>query len=447
LCNMRQVAMSRSRTIHGPATLNGSIIVPGDKSISHRAAILASLAVGVTAIEGFSSADDCLSTLDCIRVLGIPVERLGTSIKISGRGLDGYRPSEVPLRLDAGNSGSTIRMLAGVLAAQRFTSVIDGDQSLRSRPMARIIEPLTRMGAIIHSRERSRPPLTIHGHRLSPITYTSPVASAQVKSCILLAGLFGEGTTSVTEPAQSRNHTELMLPEFGANVRICGLTTEVDGPAALRSTSYNVPGDVSSAAFFAAAGAMQPDSDLTIRGVNLNPTRTGFLDVLESLGARIERTRVREQHGELVGDLQIRGGGLRAPKGGTLIGGSLIPGLIDELPILAVVATRTEGRIEVRDARELRVKESDRIAAITRCLRSLGGRVEELEDGFAIEGPQQLRGAPVESCGDHRIAMAACIAGLAADGTTTISDGDCASVSFPEFYNVVKSVVSGGAVE
>lgn len=431
--------------IKGPARINGSLEVPGDKSISHRVIMLASIASGKSRISGLASSADCQATLQCIRSLGVQAEYAGSELVIDGKGLFGYRaPAGC---LDAVNSGSTIRMLTGLLAGQRFTTEIDGDASLRRRPMARIIEPLGLMGAQIDAKDQTFAPLTIHGQKLSPIDYTSPVASAQVKTCVLFAGLLALGRTRFSEPALSRNHTELMLQEFGAHFEYdpSGGVLSVDGSHELNAVDYQVPGDVSSAAFFIAAATILPDSEALIPGVSLNPTRTAFIDVLNELGARIETRNVREQHFEAVGDLVVsdrrRIEGLR-----TMLSGGIIPNIIDEIPILAVVATQLNGRVEVRDARELRIKESDRIKTVVDGIRALGGEIEEFDDGFAVNGPQKLSGGCVESAGDHRIAMAFAIAGLAASGTTEIRDADCASVSFPEFYETLTRVTAPGTV-
>jgi 3-phosphoshikimate 1-carboxyvinyltransferase len=432
---MRQVVMSRSTTVKGPASVSGSLAVPGDKSISHRVAMLASIASGSSRITGFASSADCQSTLDCIRKLGIAVEDTGSEIIIHGEGLFGYRPEATVVNLNAGNSGSTIRMLSGLLAGQRFTSEITGDASLCRRPMARIIEPLSLMGARIEPTAANFAPLTIHGQRLRSISYASRVASAQVKTCVLFAGLLAQGRTLVSEPALSRNHTELMLREFGAVVDASsGHEVSVEGLNELTPLEYRVPGDVSSAAFFIAAASILPDSELVLRDVNLNPTRTAFLDVLSNLGASVQTRNSRERHGEPVGDVVVSSAQLRSERGGVRLSGAIIPNIIDEIPILAVIATQVEGRVEVRDAKELRIKESDRIRTVAEGIRSLGGEIEEFDDGFAITGPQRLSAGRVETAGDHRIAMAFAIAGLIAEGTTEIIDAGCASVSFPQFY-------------
>ena len=440
--------MSRSVRINGPASVRGSIRIPGDKSISHRILMLASIASGTSRVTGLASSADCRATLDCIRKVGIKVEESDAAVVIHGEGLFGYRASEALVHLDAGNSGSTIRMLSGLLAGQRLACEIDGDASLRRRPMARIIEPLTRMGARIDATDQNFAPLTIQGGPLRGIDYQSAVASAQVKSSVLLAGLLAEGRTTFSEPAQSRNHTELMLEEMGAHIAIndSGLIA-VEGLHELNPIDYNVPGDVSSSAFFLGAASVLPNSELLIKDVNLNPTRVAFIEVLTSLGARVDKRNVRTQHSEPVGDLVVASRPLRSETPATILSGAIIPNIIDEIPILAVVATQVEGRVEVRDAGELRIKESDRIRAVAEGIRSLGGLVEEFEDGFAIDGPQKLTGGRVESEGDHRIAMAFAIAALIAKGTTDIADADCASVSFPEFYETLAQASGPGVIE
>jgi 3-phosphoshikimate 1-carboxyvinyltransferase len=364
--------------------------------------------------------------------------------------LRGYRPAETPIHLDAGNSGSTIRMLSGILAAQRFTSVIDGDASLRRRPMRRIIEPLELMGAHITATEQSFAPLTINGAKLRAIDYASRVASAQVKTCVLFAGLHTEGRTEFTEPALSRNHSELMLAEFGARIEVDAIThlaINLEGGTELTPVDYRVAGDVSSAAFFIAGATALAGSSIVLRDVNLNPTRTAFLDVLNQLGADIKTHNVRTEHGELIGEIHARSSRLKTPPQGFTIAGEIIPNLIDEIPILAVVATQVEGRIEVRGAKELRIKESDRIKTVVAGIRSLGGEIDEFEDGFAVQGTQRLMGGCIETEGDHRIAMAFAIAGLIAEGTTEIIDADCAGVSFPEFYDLLDSATGGAHIE
>jgi 3-phosphoshikimate 1-carboxyvinyltransferase len=450
LCNMAKVGMSSSVRILGPGRMSGALNLLGDKSISHRVAMLAALAAGPSTIRGFASSADCASTLGCIEKLGVEVERARQAIVIRGRGLRGMKPLGETVRLDAGNSGSTMRMLAGILAAQPFTSELDGDPSLRRRPMRRIIEPLSLMGSTIEAREGNFPPLTITGGQLLAINYNSPVASAQVKTCVLLAGLFAEGTTRYAEPATSRNHTELMLREFGATVEVeadDSTCVTVRGGTELTPLDYEVPGDLSSAAFFVTGATVLPGSQLVLRRVGLNPTRTAFIEVLNSLGASINRDNVTSYRGELIGDLVVTASPLRADRGGTTISGPMIPNLIDEIPVLAVVATQVEGRVEVRGARELRIKESDRIRSVVSGIRALGGQIEEFEDGFGIEGPQQLTGGRVNSAGDHRIAMAFSIAGLIASGSTEIVEADCAAVSCPEFYELLKAVAGSNAID
>lgn len=434
--------------ITGPARVRGSLKVPGDKSISHRVAMLASIASGPSRITGFASSIDCRTTLDCIRRLGIRVEDDdGSRLVIHGEGLFGYRPAGQTVQLNAGNSGSTIRMLSGLLAGQRFTSEMTGDASLCRRPMARIIEPLGLMGARIDATNTNFAPLTIHGRKLKAISYASPAASAQVKTCVLFAGLLAEGRSVLREPAPSRDHTELMLREFGALVEGSpGGATAIEGLQELTPLDYHVPGDVSSAAFFIAAASLLPDSEVVLQRVNLNPSRTAFLDVLRDLGASIETQDLREQHGELAGDIVVSSAGLRSAPEGTLLSGAIIPNIIDEIPILAVVATQVEGRVEFRDAKELRIKESDRVRTVADSIRSLGGEIEEFEDGFAITGPQRLTGGRVETSGDHRIAMAFAIAGLLAAGSTEIIDAASAGVSFPEFYDSLAMLTGPGTV-
>ncbi len=446
---MLELVMSRSIRIKGKANINGILSVPGDKSISHRVAMLASVARGVSRITNFATSVDCHTTLDCVERLGVRVERTPQEILIHGEGLNGYRPLETPTRLNAGNSGSTIRMLSGILAGQPFTTITDGDASLGRRPLRRIIEPLTLMGAQVRAREGNYTPLEIEGGGLRAINYASQVASAQVKTCVLFAGLFADGRTIFTEPAPSRNHTELMLEEFGAQFEFDETSRDmsITGGSELTAVEYRVPGDISSAAFFLAAAAMLPDSRLELRDVNLNPSRTGFLDVLSSLGANIQISNIRTIHRELVADIHVASSELKSKAEGLVLSGSIIANIIDEIPILAVVATQTEGQIEVRGARELRIKESDRVQTVVAGIRALGGEIEEFEDGFAICGPQNLTGGRIETEGDHRIAMAFSIAALIADGATEIVDADCAGVSFPEFYDLLRSLTSEGHIE
>jgi 3-phosphoshikimate 1-carboxyvinyltransferase len=421
--------------------------MPGDKSISHRAAILAALAEGRSRIEGFASSADCASTIECFRQLGVGIAREGQAVCVNGKGLAALEAAPGPL--DCGNSGSTMRMLVGVLAGQPFDSVLTGDESLTSRPMRRVIDPLKLMGADISSHD-GRAPLTVHGRRpLTAIRYVTPIASAQVKSCVLLAGLFAEGETTVVEKLGStRDHTERMLRWFGVDVR---QTTEngfptisLTGGSPLFARTVTVPGDPSSAAFFIAAAALLDGSDLTIEQLGLNPTRNAFVSTVKALGADITVENEREECNEPVGELRVRGGArLSGPNGGpAVLNGPQIAHLIDELPILAVVGTQVNGGLVVRDAAELRVKESDRISATVGNLRAMGAEVEEYEDGFAVNGPTRLKGARIETFGDHRIAMAFSIAALLAEGETEIAGAECVSVSFPEFYDLLSTVVT-----
>lgn len=418
-------------TPSGP--LRGQLVVPGDKSISHRAVILGAIARGKTEITGFLNGADCLHTVVCMETMGVRVDWEGrTHLRIHGVGLDGLRePDDV---LDAGNSGTTIRLLTGLVAGQRFFSVLTGDPSVRRRPMDRVTTPLRAMGASIQGRKGgSLAPLAVEGRRLQPIHYHSPVASAQVKSAVLLAGLTCEGETAVTEPALSRDHTERMLAGFGAEVRREGLTVTVKGRPRLEGQQVAVPGDISSAAFFLVAAAMVPGSDLVIRGVGVNPTRTGILDVLRAMGVPVEVENPREVAGEPVADLHVRAApGLR----GVEIGGDLIPRLIDEIPVLAVLACMAEGTTVIRDAAELRVKETDRVAALARELGRLGAKVEEQPDGLVIHGGG-LRGGRASARGDHRLAMALGVAGLVAPAGVSVEGARAVDVSFPEFWHVL----------
>ena len=438
---MAELVMSRSIGINGRCAINGEARLPGDKAISHRLAMLAAIAQGTSRIRNFASSADCHATLECVRRLGIRVDSEAEEIRINGEGLYGLRPERSPVELDAQNSGSTIRMISGILAGQRFTSVIDGDASLRRRPMRRIIEPLTLMNAKISASDGNFAPLTIAGSELRAIDYESQVASGQVKTCVLFAGLYAPGRTSIREPSLSRNHSELMLAEFGARIELEaeGRVT-IEGGTELHAVDYDVPGDPSSAAFFAAAASALPGSRVRLARVNLNPTRTGFVDVLQHLGAAIEVSGVHKEHGEPVGELVVRGGQLKTRAGGLLLSGDTIPNIIDEIPVIAVLATQAEGRVEVRGARELRIKESDRIKTVVAGIRAMGGVIDEFEDGFAVTGPQTLSGARIETEGDHRIAMAFAVAGLMAEGKTEIVDADCAAVSFPEFYDILGSL-------
>ena len=416
--------------------VSGEICLPGDKSISHRYALIASIAEGESRIHGFSTGADCHSTLGCVRALGIAVEEQGTDVVIHGRGLDGLsRPAG---DLDAGNSGSTIRMLSGILAAQAFSSRIIGDESLSRRPMERVMKPLAEMGASISAREGRFPPLEIQGRKLRPIDYALPVPSAQVKSCVLFAGLYADGDTTVREPVRSRDHTEIALREFGAEIRVERRVITLEGRPRLTGRELFVPSDLSSAAFFIVAALLVPGSELVIRGVGLNPTRSTLLDVLASMGASIRILEVAEKNGELTGQIRVRSSRL---KGGVIERGTTAA-LIDEIPVLAVLGAASEEGLMVRDAAELRIKETDRIATVAENLRRMGIQSEELPDGICIPGRQQFHAAAIDSFGDHRIAMAFSIAALVADGPCEIRDAGAASVSFPEFYRILRQVVA-----
>ena len=418
-----------------PAKLvEGSIQLPGDKSISHRYAILASLAEGASRIHNYSTGADCHSTLNAVRALGIQIEEQGTDVTIHGQGLEGWNP---PAReLDAGNSGSSIRMLSGALAAQRFTSRIGGDESLSRRPMDRVMDPLRQMGGRISARDGRFPPLTIEGAPLHAIDYTLPVPSAQVKTCVLFAGLYADGSTIVREPIRSRDHTEIALREFGADITVKQRVITLQGPSKLEGRELMIPSDLSSAAFFIVAALLVPGSQLVIGGVGLNPTRSTLLDFLLSAGARIRVLHVESVNGELIGNIQIDG----SPVRGGVIEKETTAALIDEIPVLAVLGAASEEGLVIRDARELRIKETDRIATVVENFKRMGIDVEETGDGMNIPGRQQFRAAQFDSFGDHRIAMAFAVAALRGDGESTIENAEAASVSFPEFYDILAEV-------
>ncbi len=421
------------RVISPGGTVDGVIELPGDKSISHRYAILAALAEGTSEIQNYASAADCRSTLECLRGLGIGIESSEGRVRIAGKGLDGLR--EPRRALDAENSGSTMRMLAGVLAGQRFTSKITGDDSLRKRPMRRVIEPLRQMGAEIRSQDGDRAPLEIRGGELRAIDYTPPTPSAQVKSAVLLAGLYAEGITTARETIQTRDHTEVALREFGAVIDGGRGAIRIHPRPKLTARQLVVPSDLSTAVFLIGATLVLPGSSLMLHNVGLNPTRARVLDFFNSIGASVRVATVQMRNGELVGDVSVR----YAPIEGGTISGSQVAEMIDELPMLAALGPYTEKGIEIHDAQELRVKESDRIAALAEGLRQMGARVEEFPDGLRVEGRSagKLRGAKVDPRGDHRIAMALSVAALGAEGDTTIRDAECVAVSFPEFYSTL----------
>jgi 3-phosphoshikimate 1-carboxyvinyltransferase len=418
-------------------SVQGEITVPGDKSISHRSIMLASIAQGVTSVRGFLRGEDNISTLNAFRAMGVAVADDGETLRIEGKGLHGLtEPSDL---LDCGNSGTSMRLITGLLAGQRFFSVLTGDRYLRNRPMKRVIEPLGRMGAAIFGRAGGdRAPLAIVGKELTGIDYASPVASAQVKSAILLAGLYAAGETTVTEPHLSRDHSERMLRYFGADIETLPAGARVRGGRELRGGDITVPGDISSAAFFMVAALIVPGSELLIRGVGINPTRTGIIDILTAMGGSLELLDCRELSGEPVADILVRSSRLR----GIEIGGDLVPRAIDEFPVLCVAASLAEGRTIVREARELRVKETDRIAAMAANLRKAGVTVVETDDGMEIEGRESLKGGEYESFGDHRIAMSMLVAGLVAAGDITVSDVECIATSFPNFMELLARVAS-----
>ena len=425
----------------GPATgLRGEVSVPGDKSISHRSVILGALAKGKTHIIGFLNADDCLKTAAALQALGVKIDNLGQAdMVVHGVGLRGLRDPGKPL--DLGNSGTGMRLLMGVLAGQDFTTTLTGDESLHRRPMDRIAIPLGQMGIEVSGQgERCTSPVTIYGGQPRAITYHTPMASAQVKSAVLLAGLYADGTTTVIEPAPSRDHTERMLAAFGAEITVNGLQGSVVGSPKLRGQEIVVPGDFSSAAFLLAAGLVTPDSQVTVRNVLLNRTRTGLLDILQRMGADVEVADRRQVSGEERGSITARTSQLIA----TEVGGDEIPRMLDEVPILALLATQAEGQTVIRDAAELRVKESDRLATTAQVLRAFGADIEEQPDGLVIAGPTRLHGATVNSYGDHRIAMTAAIAGLIAAGETIVKDTACIDTSFPGFADSLGQI--GGEI-
>ena len=432
----------KKQTIQPAKYLTGGVEPPGDKSISHRYAMLAALAEGTSELRHFAAAADCHSTLVCMSALGAEVKVDKDVVKVTGRGASGLKSSW--RALDAGNSGTTMRLLTGILAGQQFTTKLSGDASLQKRPMGRVVSPLREMGADIRAREDNFAPLEIRGGRLHAIDYKMPMASAQVKSAVLLAGMFADGVTSVTEPASTRDHTELALEEFGAAIEKHGKTIRIhavsggNGSAKLQARSLDIPGDLSSAVFFIAAASLLPDSTLLLHNVGLNPTRTAILDVFASMGASVQMLSLRTAHGEVVGDLSVKSTSL---KGGVIEGGQ-IPLVIDELPMLAALGPYTEEGIEIRNAAELRVKESDRIAALAENLRRMGATVDERPDGLRVEGRKagRLRGAEIEPHGDHRIAMAFAVAALAADGPSLIRDAGCAAVSYPTFFQDLERV-------
>lgn len=421
-------------TLH-PASgpLDGTVQLPGDKSISHRYAMLAAAAEGVSTITNYSTGADCHSTLRCLRTVGVEMKIEDRTVTIHGRGLRWQAPTG---DLDAGNSGSTIRMLSGLLAGQPFTSRLVGDESLSRRPMQRIMKPLAQMGATLRAYQDKFPPLEITGGALQPIDYAMPVASAQVKSCVLLAGLHAEGVTTVREPAPTRDHTEVALREFGVELERGAGWVRVQGPARLEARELAVPGDLSSAAFFLVAAAVVPGSSVILRNVGLNPTRASLIDFLVSMGVEVKILELAMRNGEPAGDLLVRGSHLS----GGVIEGKLSAALIDEIPVLAVLGACSESGLTVRDAAELRIKETDRIETVAANFRLMGAEIETYDDGFHIPGRQSLRGAAIHSHGDHRIAMAGAVAALRASAPVTIHEAEAASVSFPEFWDTLSQI-------
>lgn len=417
------------------APLRGEITVPGDKSISHRAVMFGALAKGTTSITNFLKGADCLSTISCFEKMGIEIEQLPSEILIHGKGLHGLKAPETIL--DAGNSGTTTRLLSGILAGQTFCTTLTGDASIQKRPMTRIITPLSQMGGKIESISGNGcAPLKITGHPLKPIHYLSPVSSAQVKSCVLLAGMYADGITRVTEPYLSRNHSELMLRSFGADVTSEGTTAAITGNPVLEGQKVVVPGDISSAAYFIAAGLLIPGSEILINDVGINPTRDGILKVCADMGADIQLLNKREYGKEPVADILVKHSELKA----TVIEGALIPTLIDELPMLAVMAAFAQGTTVIRDAQELKVKESNRLDIIVQHLSAMGADIIPTEDGMEIHGGKPLKGAVLDSYMDHRIAMSFAVAGMAADGETEILNASCVDISYPEFYRDMAAI-------
>lgn len=415
--------------------LRGELAIPGDKSISHRAIMFGALADGTTEITNFLQGADCLSTISCFQAMGVDIDNRTDRVLIHGVGLHGLKaPSQI---LDVGNSGTTTRLISGILAGQPFTSTLNGDASIQKRPMKRIIDPLTQMGADIRSlNDNGCAPLEIHGGSLRGISYQSPVASAQVKSCVLLAGLYADGTTSVTEPVLSRNHTELMLSGFGANVTSVGTTATIEPGPQLLGQKIAVPGDISSAAYWIAAGLAVPNSELVLKNVGINPTRDGILRVVEAMGADITRENVHTVSGELVCDLIVRSSSLHS----TTVSGELIPTLIDEIPVIAVLACFADGETVIKDAQELKVKESNRIDTVVEGLLALGADATATDDGMIIRGGKPLHGATIDSHLDHRIAMSFAVAGLLCNTPTTILNADSVVISYPDFYGSLKNI-------
>lgn len=419
--------------------LKGEITIPADKSISHRAVMFASLAKGKSIVRNFLKAEDPLSTVNIFRMLGIEIDEIKTNdLIINGKGMHGLKePFDV---INCGNSGTTARLMSGMLAGNPFFSVITGDSSLRQRPMARVVNPLKEMGAYISGRDGNKYlPIAIKGGGLKAINYSMPVASAQVKSCLTLAGLYADGTTVITEPSKSRDHTERMLQSMGAGIDVDGLSVKINDGSNLKAIDITIPSDFSSAAFFIAAAVLVPNSEVIIKGVGINPTRTGFLEVIKDMGADINLENIRNVSGEPVADIYCKTAEkLKSVK----VSGDIMPLMIDEFPILCVLATQADGITEIRGANELRMKESDRIKAMASELRKLGVELEEYPDGIAIRGKTVLKGCNVESYGDHRAAMSLSVAALIAEDSTTVSNASCVNISFPGFYGALKGLTS-----
>ncbi|PFG13611.1 3-phosphoshikimate 1-carboxyvinyltransferase [Bacillus sp. es.036] len=425
-------------TITKAHSLKGTVVIPGDKSISHRAIMFGSIANGTTRITNFLPGADCLSTISCFKQMGVRIEQDGASVVVEGQGIEGLKePSEL---LDVGNSGTTFRLMMGLLAGRPFHSVLAGDESIAKRPMNRVTVPLSQMGAVIDGREQGTfAPISIRGGNLKGITYQSPVASAQVKSGILLAGLQAEGVTTVSETHRSRNHTENMLESFGVKVNRDGLSVSVEGGQQLTATNVEVPGDISSAAFFLVAGAIVPNSTITLLNVGINETRSGILDVLEQMGAALSIKNRRVVNQEEVADLTICTSDLRE----AVIEGDIIPRLIDELPIIALLATQANGKTIIRNAEELKVKETNRIDAVVEALQTLGASITGTPDGMVIEGPTPLHGGEVSSLGDHRIGMMLAVAGCITEGAVELALPDAIKVSYPDFFDHLKKLKAG----
>lgn len=421
--------------INAKKTIKGSIHVPGDKSISHRSVMLGAIAKGITEIEGFLMGEDCLSTISCFKKMGIEIEVTPQKVIVKGNGMKGLKEPESIL--DVGNSGTTIRLIMGILSAQNFTSVITGDSSIQKRPMDRVATPLKEMGAKISGRDNTvLAPLTIEGSPLKAIAYTLPVASAQVKSSIILGGIYAEGKTVITEPSLTRDHTEIMLSSFGGSISRKGNQITVNPAPELTGQKISVPGDISSAAYFIAAASILEGSDVIINNVGVNPTRTGIIKALKEMGADICLLNQRNLSGEAVADIKVKAAALR----GITLSGDIIPLMIDEIPVFAVAALFAEGKTIIKDAQELKVKESNRIAAMVTELKKMGANIVETSDGMIIEGGFNLKGASMESYNDHRIAMSLAIAALKAEGSSIIKNGGCTNISFPDFYSILENV-------